>query len=230
MSWLKLTKNKLYLMEGAGSLDDIDIRSFDTDTLELDVPLNWLRDRDAPGVMIVSLSDDTVIDRTTPHPEPWQPLYAGIDRNGSSIPHKGVSNSNVGGAEPLGEIVSYADVSFVKGKVSWFGTKEDDGVAADETGAITGEILRDLKEDDFFCAMRWSYEPNGKRFWVNQRILIVNPVNQKAAIARVVDWGPNVRTGRILDVSPKTLEVLGAETDDDLLCAFASEDAAIGSI
>lgn len=230
MSWLKLTKNKLYLMEGAGSLNDVDIRSFDTDTLELDLPLDWLRDRDAPGVMIVSLSDDTVIDRTTPHTEAWQPLYAGIDRSGSSIPHKGVGNPSLGGTELLGEVVSYADVSFIKGKVSWFGTKKDDGVAVDETGAITGEILRDLNEDDFFCAMRWSYEPNGKRFWVNQRILIVNPVNQKAAIARVVDWGPNTRTGRILDVSPKTIEALEAETDDDLLCAFASDGAPLGLI
>lgn len=217
-------------MEGSGSIGELNVDAFDTDTLELDVPLNWLRSNDAPGVMIIALEDTTVTPKSMSRSEAWKTYYAGLEVNGSNIPRQGISNSVLNGTETLGETVKYADVDFVKGKISWFGTKEDDGVEVDETGALTGEILHDLAEDDFFCAMRWSYEPNGKRFWVNQRILVVNPVNQKSAIVRAVDWGPNTRTGRILDLSPKTLEVLDAETDDHLLCAFATSDAPLGLV
>ena len=88
---------------------------------------------------------------------------------------------------------------------------------------MTGEVLRELSEDDYYCAMRWNYRGN-KSFWVNRHLLIVNRTNNRAVVVRAIDWGPNTRTERILDLSLKTLNYLSAETDDLLMCAFADQN------
>lgn len=116
-------------------------------------------------------------------------------------------------------------MDFVKGQVSWFGGKNDDGVTETETGSLTGEVLRQLHDLDYYCAMRWSFSPNGKSFWSNQRLLVVNPVNQKAVIVRAIDWGPNTSTKRVIDLSFKALQDLDADTDDDLLVSFATPNS-----
>lgn len=57
MTWLKLTKTALYLMEGdRKNLDSVPTEALDSDTLALDVPLHWLRSDDAPTQMIISLA------------------------------------------------------------------------------------------------------------------------------------------------------------------------------
>ena len=102
-------------------------------------------------------------------------------------------------------------------------------MANDETVALTGELARELPEDDYYVAMRWDYK-NRKRFWVNRHLLVVNPANDKAVIVRAIDWGPNTWTDRILDLSPKTLEYLGAKTDDELICCFSNTDKVIRKV
>jgi len=228
MTWLKLTKEALCLMKDSECIDKVVTRS-ESSTLYLSVPLNWFRDSGAPEKMIVSLDGATPSlagDSVTPK---WATFYAGLDLNGSQIPRKGLKNLTLKKAldvdeEPLGEVVKFEGSDFVRGKVSWFGGEEDDFVSVDETGALTGETLRSLKADDYYCSMRWSYSPNSKSFWADRRLLVINPMNQKAVIVRAIDWGPNTSTNRILDLSPQALKALDVETDDDLLCSFAKPD------
>ena len=161
-------------------------------------------------------------------PTTWTEVYAGIDYQDYPIPRRGLINPTLDRAlgvrtEPFGEVVEFEGYKFVQGKISWFGGSNDRGVAADETGTLTGEILRQLSADDFYCAMRWNYRGN-KKFWANRHILVVNSDNGKAVIVRAIDWGPNTSTGRVLDLSPKTLEYLSVETDELLMCAFLNTD------
>jgi hypothetical protein len=194
--------------------------------------LKWL------GALIAHFLSKRINKGNVPDPGPfnalplrsstWTDFYAGIDYQDYAIPRRGQINPTLERAlgirtEPLGEVAEFLDRKFVQGKVSWFGGPNDGGVAADETGALTGEILRQLSSDDYYCAMRWNYRGN-KSFWTNRHLLVVNSDNGKAVIVRAIDWGPNTSTGRILDLSPKTLDYLSVETDDFLMCAFANTD------
>jgi hypothetical protein len=167
---------------------------------------------------------------------PWRSYYAGLNIEGARIPSEGSKNPTLEETlgvleEPYGEIVSYSGFQFVKGRISSFGGPDDSGVSSDETGALTGELLRSLSEDDYYCAMRWCYEPHGVSFWANRRLLVINPINQQAVVVRAIDWGPNTSTGRIIDLSPKCLTALALNTDDDVICAFAKPaNRAVGKL
>jgi hypothetical protein len=168
--------------------------------------------------------------------DPWRLFYAGLELNGSKIPRQGLDNPTLKSSlgiltEPLGELVQFGGFDFIKGKVSSFGGASDTGVSSTETGALTDENLKNLDDSDFYCAMRWSFSPNDKSFWADRRLLIINPINRKAIIVRAVDWGPNTSTGRTIDLSPKALSILGVDTDEEVICAFAKpNDAKIGSL
>ena len=165
---------------------------------------------------------------------PWRLCYAGLSLDGAEIPRQGIMNPTLESAlglqvEPYGEIVKFMGFDFVKGLVSSFGGPYDEGTREDETAALTGELLRELKEDDYYCAMRWCYPPQGPSSWANRRLLVINPINNKAAILRAIDWGPHYRTGRTIDLSPRCLSILELETDGEAICAFAKpEDVKIG--
>ncbi|MDP2341953.1 MAG: N-acetylmuramoyl-L-alanine amidase [Deltaproteobacteria bacterium] len=194
---------------------------------------------------------------TSPPPPPAPPdepappsdddVYDGIDRGTAQIPRAGLSNDTLRNAlgvstEPYGSIFQYEGNDFVRGKVSHFGGPNDTGVSSTETGAVTGERLRSLNSplnasdatiatrpaDFYFIAMRWDYTPHGRSFWVNARILVVNPANGVKVVLRPVDWGPNTNTRRILDISPEAISDLGASTDDNLLVSFAAPGTPLG--
>jgi hypothetical protein len=172
---------------------------------------------------------------SSPQPsKAWDQLYGGITYQNYDIPRRDLVNPTLNralglSAEPFGTIIQYQNHEFVQGKVSWFGGPEDRWVADDETGTLTGEILRQLASDDYYCAMRWNYQSN-KQFWANRHLLVLNSENGKAVLVRAIDWGPNTTTRRILDLSRKTLEYLSAETDDILLCAFANTDNSVRKV
>lgn len=180
-------------------------------------------------------------------PDQLSTYYAGLSLDGAEIPRAGLSNSTLENTlgvnpEPLGEVVSYQNMDFARGRVSWFGGPSDTGVGPSETGAISGEVLRDLHnpedpdaatlqarpEDYYFVAMRFSYSPQGRSFWQNARFLIVNPDNGAAVVVRAVDWGPHTNTGRILDLSRQSLDDLGLSTDDEALVSFAPPGTPLG--
>ncbi|MCO5170914.1 MAG: SH3 domain-containing protein [Planctomycetes bacterium] len=178
----------------------------------------------------------------------WAALHRGITQGGFEIPRAGLRNPTLRGAlgiavEPYGTQTTLQGRSFVRGKVSWFGGPSDRGVTATETGTLTGERLRALNPvarpsaaqlaarpgDYYYVAMRFDYAP-GKRAWAGKRLLVVNPRTGAAVVVRPVDWGPNTRTRRILDLSPQVLRDLGLSTDDEAVVAFAPDDAPLGRV
>jgi hypothetical protein len=194
---------------------------------------------------------------TTPTPdEPAPPapsddgdVYDGIDRGTAQIPRAGLPNDTLRNAlgvsnEPYGSIFHHEGHDYVRGKASHFGGPNDTGVSSTETGAVTGERLRALNNpvnasdatiatrpaDFYFIAMRWDYTPHGRSFWVNARILVVNPATGTKVVLRPVDWGPNTNTRRILDISPEAISDLGATTDDNLLVSFAAPGTPLGVV
>lgn len=184
-------------------------------------------------------------------PEPTEPVvddvYDGLDRGTAQIPRAGLVNDTLRGAlgvstEPHGSLFQDEGRDWVRGRVSHFGGPNDTGVSSTETGAVSGERLRSLNNpvnasaatiasrpaDFYFIAMRWDYTPHGRSFWQNARVVVKNPANGRKVVLRVVDWGPNTNTRRVLDISPQAIKDLGATTDDNLLVAFAREGAALG--
>jgi hypothetical protein len=182
-------------------------------------------------------------------PTPSSGPYDGLTQSGSEIPRAGLYNPTMAflgtTTEPYGSVITDSDgLDWVRGKVSWFGGPSDTGVSASETGAISGEILRDLNdplspssstlasrpEDYYFVAMRWCYTPNSRSWWADARIIVKNPTTGAAIVVRPVDWGPNTSTGRIIDLSPQALSDLGLTTDQNALVAFAPPGTALGPV
>lgn len=126
-----------------------------------------------------------------------------------------------------------------KGKVSWFGGPQDGGVGpleglglvepADLSSwwwqylfnpeAEPGEtgLARRLNPHGYYIAMRWDYGQTSKGSLRSAFVRVTNPANNKTLLARPVDWGPNVATGRTADLSPGALSTLGLETDSEAL-------------
>jgi hypothetical protein len=122
--------------------------------------------------------------------------------------------------ERFGTKETHKGKNFVRGRCSHFGGPEDP--RAGSKTDLTDESVASLSDFDFFCAMRWNFKGN-KEFWMNQPILIVNPNNEKAVVVRAIDWGPDIKTERTIDVSKTTLSELGADTDDNLLVSFVDQ-------
>ncbi len=175
--------------------------------------------------------------------------YAGLDLDGMSIPRAGLANPTLERAlgvstEPEGTVVGDGGVSWVRGSISWFGGPDDTGVSSTETGAVTGERLRSLNspmnpspseaashpDDYYFCAMRWNYAPQGVSWLRSAKLVVRNPNTGATIVVRPVDWGPNTRTGRLIDLSPQSLRVLGLTTDADVLVAWAPPGTPLGPV
>src|SRR5262245_6308747 len=124
----------------------------------------------------------------------------------------------------------------VEGKMSTFGGPKDTGMAADEGLALftqkdlqdpkysylflptappnTTGLGRRLNPDKYYFACRWNYNDTPKEFLKRALARVENPSNGRAADARPVDWGPNISTGRVADLSPGLAAALGLQTDD----------------
>ena len=83
---------------------------------------------------------------------------------------------------------------------------------ASEAGA-TGWGRR-LNPAKFYIACRWDYSLTPKAFLRTAQVTVQDPTNGRSAQARVVDWGPHERTGRIADLSPGLARFLEIKTDD----------------
>jgi hypothetical protein len=129
------------------------------------------------------------------------------------------------------------------GRCSTFGGAADSSLADSARVALPcgpdGEhtLAVDLDPEDYYCAMRWDYEQagvatrwDGKRWWANRAVLVVNPGTGASVVVRAVDWGPNLGTGRVIDLSPAAARDLGVRTDDLVVIRFADEEMALGPI
>jgi hypothetical protein len=76
-------------------------------------------------------------------------------------------------------------------------------------------IARQLNPAAFYCAMRWDYSVFS-RARVAQAVVRVQSGNGSVIWARPVDWGPNEKTGRLIDLSPGALRSLGIVTDSSV--------------
>jgi len=177
---------------------------------------------------------------------PWSRYHRGLEHAGATLPRRGLANPFVQKLlglpnEPLGERTRLGEAEFVRGKVSWFG-----GPRASGRSGLTRERLSRLNnplraaastrlgaraDEYYYAAMRWNYrEPGAGWYRTTARILVVHPANGRGVVLRVADWGPGASTGRILNASPQALRDLDAKTDDELLVAFARDDAPLGPV
>ena len=95
-------------------------------------------------------------------------------------------------------------------------------------------------ENDYYCAMRWHNKtterygdkgkPGHQHWWKKQKIKVTNPATNISVVVQPVDWGPHGRTDRVIDVSKKTLDVLGVRTDDWVEICFADPNAPLGLV
>ena len=124
----------------------------------------------------------------------------------------------------------------VEGKMSTFGGPKDTGMSADEGLALftpadlqdpkysylflptpppgTTGLGRRLNPDKYYFACRWNYNDTPREFLKRALARVENPANGRTADARPVDWGPNIATGRVADLSPGLAAALGLQTDD----------------
>lgn len=84
-------------------------------------------------------------------------------------------------------------------------------------------LARNLDPSAFYLAMRFAYSSfSGIRGEILsgysrdqiRRGLFKITFKERSIYAQATDWGPNLDTGRFVDLSPGALAVLGANTDD----------------
>jgi N-acetylmuramoyl-L-alanine amidase len=126
-----------------------------------------------------------------------------------------------------------------KGKVSWFGGPDDQGVTPSEGLAFlysvedkpelflkyqpsgTTGLARRLNPDVNYVAMRWNYDVYSKDFLRGDVMALVTaPKTGKTLLAHPADWGPHVDTSRVADISLGLMEALGIDTDDVVEVSF----------
>ncbi len=120
------------------------------------------------------------------------------------------------------------------GKMSTFGGPNDTGMQIGEGLALIDKenyeqfkkyfldtpvhgatgLARRLNPEKFYIACRWDYKITPKTFLRKTLVLVKNPRNEKIAYAQPVDWGPNIETGRVADLSPGIADFLDLRTDD----------------
>jgi len=121
-----------------------------------------------------------------------------------------------------------------RGKCSTFGGPDDKGVGSSEGLALydehdakthpflflkdqppgTSGAARRLNPDAYYCAMRWNYHQTPVSFLRDIKVKVTNPRTGESVEVDPVDWGPNVYTHRVIDLSPGVHKALGLHTDD----------------
>jgi N-acetylmuramoyl-L-alanine amidase len=129
-------------------------------------------------------------------------------------------------------------MTWLRGKVSWFGGPDDMGVAPDEGLAFIYEVddaphlfltsqppgttglARRLDPARPYIACRWNYDEVSKTELLQAVALVRANKTGKAYLAYPADWGPHQDTDRIADISPGLMAALGIETDDEVEVIF----------
>ena len=124
-----------------------------------------------------------------------------------------------------------------EGRMSTFGGPKDTGVSPSEGLALlephelkkrpdlkeyflekqppgTTGLARRLNPSSFYVACRWNYKETPRSMLTKSLVFVKNAKTGAGAFAKPLDWGPNVRTRRIADLSPGLAALLGLKTDD----------------
>ena len=121
------------------------------------------------------------------------------------------------------------------GRCSWFGGPHDNGVAPHEGLALynisevahypdlflpqqpvgTSGAARRLNPDKYYCAMRWNYHLTPQKYLRDIKVKVTNSKGVSVFV-NPVDWGPNIDTHRIVDLSPGVLKALDLTTNDNV--------------
>ncbi len=132
----------------------------------------------------------------------------------------------------------------VKGKVSYFGGPNDQGVSPSEQLAfITDEmqapqlflpyqpdattgLARRLNPWTPYCAARWDYEVTSKSMLRDsgQLARVTNPRTGNFIDCWPADWGPHSDTNRVMDLSPLVMTVLDLTTDSEAELTYPAPD------
>ncbi len=127
------------------------------------------------------------------------------------------------------------------GKMSVFGGPNDPGMAPDEGLALMSS--RDITDPRFsrlflpdqpagkpglshrlnpvslYIAMRWNYHVTPLDALRAGHVVVTNSTG-KSVNAKPVDWGPNIETDRICDLSQGVADALGLQTNDLVTVEF----------
>lgn len=146
--------------------------------------------------------------------------------------------------ELAGELVATAPKQFIaEGACSHFGGPADMGVSPSEGLAFiyttedqpilflsyqpegTTGLARRLNPDQLYVACRWPYTSENKAQWrevlLKEMALVYAPKTGKSVKVYPADWGPHEeQTGRAADLSPRAMDYLGIETDDEVIVTF----------
>jgi uncharacterized protein (TIGR02594 family) len=135
-------------------------------------------------------------------------------------------------------IVPAGTLFAARGKCSWFGGPDDEGVAPDEGLAFitsveqapelflpyqpegTTGLARRLDPEVHYIACRWDYKKTPRNILLSDSASVRAVKTGITLPAFPADWGPNEKTGRIADISPGLMAALGIETDDEVEVVF----------
>jgi spore coat assembly protein SafA len=129
----------------------------------------------------------------------------------------------------------------LRGRISTFGGPDDKGVGPSEGLALVDEknfelckdlflpgqppettgLARRLNPEKFYLACRWNFQETPKEVLAQAHIQVRNPLTDKVAYARPVDYGPALATGRVADLSPGLARQLDLATDDEVEVSFS---------
>jgi N-acetylmuramoyl-L-alanine amidase len=126
----------------------------------------------------------------------------------------------------------------LRGKCSWFGGPNDTEVSPSEGLAFIYEVddapqlflpeqplgttglARRLNPEVPYIACRWDYTETPKAVLPDMKVMVKAPSTGHFHEAWCADWGPHSDTGRVADLSPGLMEMLGITTDDEVIVEF----------
>lgn len=128
----------------------------------------------------------------------------------------------------------------LRGGESGFSVANQDDTLPGQPGALgyLEDVFDSIEEaalaEQFYINQRWkgsSGTSNGwKRVWLNARILVYNPENNKAVVCTPVEWGPSSSTGRVAGLSPDAFYILGKPHDGSLMYRVMPDDTPLGEV
>lgn len=144
----------------------------------------------------------------------------------------------------------------ITGKVSIFGGPSDKNAGPDQDLAFVGSqelesvwpvlgeyflssqpkgttgTVRRLNPDSFYVACRWNYGEHTIESLRTMLVSVRDPQTGRSAMAKPIDWAPEIATGRVACISPGLAQYLGVATDDvvEVTIPTASVDTKGGAV